>query len=413
MGYKLTSCVLAVVLLSAMTNVYADPQIDPGGDSPPVGRFAEGDTVVITGIEFGSKDNAAPLVWDNFESGVHGQELGTPEVGPNHTFFAEGNPNPSYSTVQSHAGLFGALIRWTSYSISSFGWWPLPGAVKGSTYERIYLSFSRYMDPQEPSVLPGNHKILYFFGDYGTLSTPQVTTGAIMPTREHWSWCVKNEPTSYWNWSPGTPDTWAETINKWQRWELFVELENPYTAIDSGKMVAYIDGQLTLDRDDLNLTDVDGKIRGLRIGHMYGGYHPGGTDQCYFDNFYLDSTRARVEIGNASTWSACSHREIQIPTAWSPNSIEITVNQGSLPYGTAYLYVVAEDGSRNENGYEITVQRSPSWLTGVINRWHANKITADDRDRAVSWYMYGPNPPAGWEPDPIDIGNAIAIAGQE
>ena len=73
------------------------------------------------------------------------------------------------------------------------------------------------------------------------------------------------------------------------------------------------------------------------------------------DLFVQVGTRARVEIGDASKWSACTSREIQIPSAWSGSTITISVNQGAFGSSdTAYLYVVADDGSVNEDGFPIT-----------------------------------------------------------
>ena len=65
-----------------------------------------------------------------------------------------------------------------------------------------------------------------------------------------------------------------------------------------------------------------------------------------FDEIYVDVTRARVEIGDAATFGAFTHREAQIPTAWSDGSVTFTVNQGSFADGsTAYLFVVDDTGA--------------------------------------------------------------------
>lgn len=92
----------------------------------------------------------------------------------------------------------------------------------------------------------------------------------------------------------------------------------------------------------------------------------GGPTECtdptnvtiYYDDIYIDNTWARVEIGDAGTYDGCTHREIQIPTSWNSSSITSTLNQGSLPDGTAYLYVVDENGIMNETGYPITLGNS-------------------------------------------------------
>ena len=74
---------------------------------------------------------------------------------------------------------------------------------------------------------------------------------------------------------------------------------------------------------------------------------PTSDRQQWWDEIYVDNTRARVVIGNAATLSASTHREIQIPTAWNSNgqSIGITVNLGSFANTTGlYLFVVDSTG---------------------------------------------------------------------
>ncbi len=98
----------------------------------------------------------------------------------------------------------------------------------------------------------------------------------------------------------------------------------------------------------------------------------GSEGYVQMDDVYLSTTQARVEIGNAATWSSCTLREIQIPTAWSSSSITFTANQGSFANGaTAYLYVVDENGNVNEQGRPIILGTAapdttpPSPPTGV------------------------------------------------
>ena len=79
-------------------------------------------------------------------------------------------------------------------------------------------------------------------------------------------------------------------------------------------------------------------------------------DRHWVDNVYIDHTQARVEIGDKSTWNACAHREIQVPSAWSSSSITFIARQGTFSgSGTAYLYVVDSTGAMNSNGYPITI----------------------------------------------------------
>lgn len=72
------------------------------------------------------------------------------------------------------------------------------------------------------------------------------------------------------------------------------------------------------------------------------------------DDFYLDDTWAHIIVGNASTLSACTQREAQIPSAWSDTSITITLNRGAFgASATAYLYVFDSTNSPS-SGQSIT-----------------------------------------------------------
>lgn len=72
------------------------------------------------------------------------------------------------------------------------------------------------------------------------------------------------------------------------------------------------------------------------------------------DDVYLDTTWARVMIGNASTFSASTIKEIQIPTSWSDGSVTVTVNSGSFGASDpAYVFVTDSTGSTSP-GYAVT-----------------------------------------------------------
>lgn len=66
-----------------------------------------------------------------------------------------------------------------------------------------------------------------------------------------------------------------------------------------------------------------------------------------FAEHYVDDTPARVVIGNAATWSACTHKQIMLPTAWSETSV--TASWRPLGFAssgqTVYGYVVNSSGT--------------------------------------------------------------------
>jgi hypothetical protein len=78
---------------------------------------------------------------------------------------------------------------------------------------------------------------------------------------------------------------------------------------------------------------------GLETG-CPGGHYYNDDNYRYFADVYVDTTLSRIMIGNASTYSACTILEPQIPSAWTSSSITATVNLGSLVGADAkYLYV--------------------------------------------------------------------------
>ncbi|GAH76879.1 unnamed protein product, partial [marine sediment metagenome] len=124
----------------------------------------------------------------------------------------------------------------------------------------------------------------------------------------------------------------------------------------------------------------------------------------YWDEIYIDTTQSRVEIGNAATWSGCSHREVQIPSSWSSSSVSIDVNTGSFSNGTAYLYVVDSSGAVNSSGYQITIGSATTYTLTV------NSGSGDgDYTESTVVDIDADSPPSGQEFDEW-IGDTSEIA---
>jgi hypothetical protein len=86
--------------------------------------------------------------------------------------------------------------------------------------------------------------------------------------------------------------------------------------------------------------------------------------RAWADDVYLDTTWARVMIGDAPNFADAKHREIQIPSAWSSSSVTVTVQTGTFPAdATPYLFVIDADGNASQ-GYAVGVirPRSPEAL---------------------------------------------------
>ena len=109
-------------------------------------------------------------------------------------------------------------------------------------------------------------------------------------------------------------------------------------------------------------------------GNIGAGGGNGTLEKMYFDDIFIQfNTRARVEIGDASTWANCTHREIQPALTWSDTGITGPFNQGSFKTGdTVYIFVVDEDGIPSD-GYPVTIGGEVPPDPDPVGRTYVNK----------------------------------------
>ena len=119
----------------------------------------------------------------------------------------------------------------------------------------------------------------------------------------------------------------------WGRIDFFLDRSNDVFRV-------WYDGKLI--RDDVHIDDLE--IDHVRI-LQYVRNDTSGAISFLTDDHYFNFTQARVELGNAATFEAADHREIQLPLNWEEGRIEIRVNQGSFSSGEqVYLFVVNSAG---------------------------------------------------------------------
>ncbi|GAB6194017.1 hypothetical protein JCM39068_37690 [Desulfocastanea catecholica] len=147
---------------------------------------------------------------------------------------------------------------------------------------------------------------------------------------------------TYW---PGYPEKFLGRDNLWHRIDSYIDTEAAFRWLNIDNQERFH----TITRDQT----VGCPVRS--IGQVYFGHYY-SNDACavdgvkteakrWWDEIYIDTTQARVEICDAALWSERAHCEIQIPSAWSPSSITLTVNQGSfINNAEAYIFVINESG---------------------------------------------------------------------
>jgi hypothetical protein len=323
------------------------------------GTATNGQTITIYGAGFGVKSPAKPVLWADFEGG---------NINPNSTL-----------------GLTSSWYRTDGWVYSAGVGWGGSGGIK--------------VDPSLHSAANGTSDLAFrlsgwYFNalsqksfwfrrvkrDYTTanLGGSGLKTWEAMPYPDQYTnvnnvvmnagsgqWITQQiSPDAYYYYDSGT--TWTRN---WISEEAVIQVGASAGA--SAKLKTLVNGAIVGNAlgngdphiclrgsGDLNIDQIDIAF--------HGAYSSSGDYQSYpdfYDHLYVDNTWARVYIGDHSTWGENTtwHKEIQIPTAWSDQSVAVAFNQGTFQAGqTVYLYVVDANDQANAAGYPLTVGQGGS-----------------------------------------------------
>jgi hypothetical protein len=340
------------------------------------GALTHGNTVTISGSGFGAKITAAPVVWDDASTGTlltdNGKWSGAwPDCGTAAYHIKYTTPIRGIALPHSHisryiagahgdswtaCGAYGGpnVVFWKYRTIPSY-----PRYTYMSWYQRAddawvfggdnNFKVSAFSEGDGPYNMPNNWYI-----SYNTPLPESVSSGA--------NWTM-NDDLGFNSGSLIDPDMngnshwWDEAVNPMAGAWSKVELEYKITPNNDGYIKLWENGALRIDY--AGPTDkYIGNTRSDGIGgyvRMYG--EP--TNWRYFADAYLDYSRSRILLGNASTLAASTIREVQIPSAWGDTALTLTTNLGQFTTGTAYLYVIDSVGAVNASGYPVTIGGAP------------------------------------------------------
>lgn len=145
------------------------------------------------------------------------------------------------------------------------------------------------------------------------------------------------------------------TIGEWHLFQF--EFKDSSLGVADGAFRWWVDGHLAFETNNMMTREDESPYKRPFILGFFNSWGDNSTDSNDFwlDDAYIDDSWARVELGNASTYSACSHREIQPLVSWAPGQVRITFNKGSFTAGqTAYMYVIDPNGARSA-GFPVVV----------------------------------------------------------
>lgn len=309
------------------------------------GTISNGSTVTITGSGFGTKSPVKPLIWANFEAGlIDPTNLGVMTTWTNNNYFSLTTSN---QLLNSTYAVFGEYNTGLSKTGPIF-------RVDYDYYQKIYVFLKRYRDFTPPTSL--NMKFFRIWPVSGGTSNDFLAEYLTNSNPDKVGRCYTE------NTGDATANSYqgaVYTANTWETEEFQWSQNSSFDTAD-GTWRFWRNGVLKQTRDDLigRSTTQSGNITRLYIDNYSGGsgdiYMPPDGSRVYVDDVYIDNTWARVIIGDQNTFDGSTHREIQIPSAWSDTSIAISINIGSFnTLNSAYLYVFDANGNVNASGYPL------------------------------------------------------------
>ena len=248
---------------------------------------------------------------------------------------------------------------------------------KNLVFSKLYMDFWLYIDYSD--IKTRNWKPWRFYGDNDQL---QMNSGYIGNDFIFVRYDALGSGMNIGDWvGQGYED------KKWYHYEIWYDESDP--GVTNGDVHHFINSQLHgLDSSSVMTRTFNHSFNQIRIGHYWAkdgvpGYPANLGADIYVDDVYIDTSWARVVIGDTSSWNTNTHREIQITSAWSANSISIAMNQGTFASGQqAYLYVIDANGNMNAAGYPISIggTTTPACVESwICTAWSACSNTTQTR----------------------------------
>jgi len=359
---RLVPLVVILATLLAPVAVMAQPSVS--GSS---GEFDNDGSVWILGSDFGSKSTAAPIRWDNFDNGVDSTYI---QTGGYWTSLQGGacpdSIKPRYMDeyLRNGSGLNAYVGLQHNDNYSQYNMFYRSNIDFATNNKALVCFWVRY----DFGVPNNGHQIKLWRVSHDAPYTDQETypniffndSGPVPGGWDRYQFSPRagcGEGAESIGGSRPTLLTWVRVMLEWDFGEVNVG--------DTGELTIWHDNVVQCTEDGLLsgqtfICHADQTPHSVSFGQYAGNTPDTDIANEYFDDIYIDNTWARVEIGNASTYSESDHKEMQIPSYWASDgdSIQITVNTGSfVEDDEAYLFVVDSDGDVS-SGYQLIIGSS-------------------------------------------------------
>lgn len=327
------------------------------------GTKSHGSSVTISGAQFGTKSAAAPVKYDDFQTGASFVANG---------WTVEGAHTPAFSTAELRSG-----TPFTRNGECYFERGISGGAggdtsnfhLTGLTQTTYYLDFWTRVNASGGPPWPQNLKFIRLHQAGAGASNAYLGWNAADATgtvQDHWILIGEDlNPSGSHGDVEGTNTTigYDMVYNTWVHFQMLVKIGTPGGS--NGTLIVYVNGSQESPADNPRTPDwYTGTFPWLvntetNFPEAYFGNYVRSDDHVdvkqYWESVYFDNSFCRVEIGDNASYESCTHREVWVPSAWANGSITATVNRGSFASNASvYLFVV--DANNNATaGYPITL----------------------------------------------------------
>ena len=332
------------------------------------GTLSHGQNITISGADFGSKSQATPVVWDDLEDGVMNTfaTIGTWNSINELQISSSGTRN-LFSDYQAFLNFGGSGTKLNNAFFTGNN-----GILGDKWFASYWFKLDNNFDWGTSTYGNGdenlaNVKIFRLWNpgsvDENFVMATQGWGDAIMYSTEY----VDNPGGDFSAWNTFKDDM---TKNFWHN--LQFEYQESSLNLNDGKIKVWFDGEIKINDNDIKTREDYGQLKRPFILGFYDSWNDGNTDDDYFymDDVYADNNFSRVEICLGSSWASKGKCEIQIINSWSTDSVNFSLNQGSIvDNSTTYLYLVDFNGDVNGSGFPIVINSSdaisPSAPTGL------------------------------------------------
>lgn len=309
--------------------------------STVTGTLAHGSTLTISGSSFGTKTTPAPLKYDDFQSVTLAANITTSTAtGP--AWSNNGGSGQQFNPIASAT----RLRAGTPYTRNMQSHWQPSGSpdasvsnisLTGQTFATVYLDAWFYNDTSGISGTPAMN-VKHVRLHQASAGSPNLGFTDEGPFSGRNFGCAGDDRFDGFQNCGDYLAASSQLYNGWVHYQWLLNANGGGT--NSGQVRIYANGTLVYTSNAVVLLNTGfTSWPELYIGNYIRTGDYTGNAYSYWENLYVDTSWARVEVCDSAT-KAGAHCEIQIPITWSGTSITATVNRGSFSTLNAlYLYV--------------------------------------------------------------------------